>query len=194
MENIEVYKEGDITYTVVGEDPINVMAREWNERWLADAYQRYQYIGEREKINKKCPFIFLTINPNPHITIGEFISVITKMMSKPWIVEYLYVFEQRGEDEGECGKGFHYHGIIKKATNKSYAHTLRELASSANKVCDSSVANFFNLKSISEEEKERKIVYITGQKADEAKHKKQMMDIIFREKNKLKSFYNVGII
>ena len=66
------------------------------------------------------------------------------MMTKPWINEYLYVFEQRGEEEGECGKGFHFHAIIKKPTNKSYVHILRELSSSADKVCDSSVSNFFN--------------------------------------------------
>jgi len=191
---MEVYECDGIIYTVIPEDPINVMAREFNERWLSDAYKRYMYIGEKEKIREKCPYLFLTINPNPHITLGEFVSIMTKMMTKPWMNEYLYVFEQRGETEGECGKGFHFHAIIKKPTNKSYAHILRELSSSANKVCDSSVANFFNIKNISEEEKERKINYITGRKADEMKHAKQEMDIPFRQRNNLLSFYNLGII
>jgi len=166
----------------------------YNAIWMKDAQQRYQYVAEQQKKIEKCPYIFLTINPNPHITIGEFVSIITKMMSKPWIQNYLYVYEQRGEDEGECGKGFHFHAIIKKQPNKVPSHILRELASSANKVCDTSCINFFNLKNISEEEKERKIIYLTGSKADEHKHKKQEMDIPFRQRNNLLSFYNVGII
>lgn len=166
----------------------------FNDIWMKDALIRYENIKQKEDIKNKCPYYFLTINPNPHIMIGEFVSVITKMMSKTWIENYLYVYEQRGEDEGECGKGFHFHAIIKKPNNKVPSHIQRELASSANKVCDTSCIHFFNLKNISEEEKDRKIIYITGRKADEHKHKKQEMDIPFRIKNNLKSFYNVGII
>jgi len=166
----------------------------YNDIWMKDALERYQYVAEQQKLQNKCPYLFLTINPNPHILLGEFVSVITKMMSKTWIQNYLYVYEQRGEDEGECGKGFHFHAIIKKPTNKVPSHITRELASSANKVCDTSCIHFFNLKNISEEEKERKIIYLTGRKADEHKHKKQEMDIPFRQRNNLLSFYNVGIV
>lgn len=190
-----MYEYDDIIETHYTEEVCDLeLTKMFNDRWMKDALIRYQYVAEQQKIKEKCPYLFLTINPNPNITLQEFISIMNKMMTKPWINEYLYVYEQRGEEEGECGKGYHFHAIIKKPTNKSYAHILRELSSSANKVCDSSVSNFFNLKSISEEEKERKIIYITGAKADESKHKKQKMDIPFRQRNNLLSFYNVGII
>lgn len=189
-----MYEYEDIIETIIPEDPHLEICRMYNEQWMKDALIRYQYIAEKEKLKEKCPYLFLTINPNPHITLGEFISIMNKMMTKPWMNAYLYVFEQRGEEEGECGKGFHFHAIIKKPSNKSNAHILRELSSSANKVCDSTVSTFFNVKNISEEEKERKIIYLTGQKADAFKHKKQEMDIPFRQRNNLLSFYNVGII
>lgn len=156
--------------------------------------ERYSYIQKKEEIKNKTKYIFLTINPNPNINLKEFISITTKLMSKPWITIYLYVYEQRGETEAEVGKGFHFHAIIEKPTNKSYAHMMRELASSANKLCDTSNFHFYNVKNISEEEKERKIEYITGRKADVAKHLKQDMDIIFRRDNNLLSYYNIGII
>jgi hypothetical protein len=71
---------------------------------------------------------------------------------------------------------------------------ISELSNSANAVCDSSNFHFFNVKSISEEECQRKIIYLTGAKTDELKHKKQEMDIVCRQQLQLLSFYNVGII
>jgi len=194
QENIEVYEEDGIIYTVISESVETQLNRLFDERYRLDDLKRYNFISEKNLMREKTPYIFITINPNPHILLQEFIGIMNKMMSKPWIENYLYVYEQRGEDEGESGKGFHFHAIIEKPTNKSYAHILREMSSSANKVCDSSVSNFFNIKNISKEEKERKIIYLTGRKADVSKHLKQDIDIIFRTNNNLKSFYNVGVI
>ena len=138
--------------------------------------------------------IFITINPNAQITLLDFINKINKMMSKKWITNYLYVYEQRGETEAELGKGFHFHCILEKPKTKAYSHMIAELSNSANSVCDTSNFHFFNIKSISEEEKKIKIAYITATKADPAKYLKQQMDVIWREKNNLKKYYNVGII
>jgi len=169
------------------------------DKLFKDAYdrldrERYAFVQSNLEMQNKTKYIFLTINPNPQITLPEFVRCIEKMMSKPWLTKYLYVLEQRGETLADVGKGFHFHGIIEKPSNKSYQHMIRELASTANKVCDTSNFHFYNLKNISEEEKERKIVYITGQKADAAKHLKQQMDVIWRVNNNLFSHYNVGII
>jgi len=168
-------------------------------RMFREAYERrdkerYSYIIKQEEIKNKTKYIFLTINPNAQITLLEFIKTIEKMMTKSWITNYLYVIEQRGETLEELGKGFHFHLILEKPQAKSYQHMIRELSNTANKVCDTSNFHFFNIKNISEEEKERKIQYITGTKADAAKHKKQEMDIIFRKNNNLLSYYNIGII
>jgi len=70
---------------------------------------------------------------------------------------------------------------------------MRELKNTANTVCDTTKDNFFNVQWMGEAEKDRKIVYITGRKADPAKWAKQDMDILFREREKLKSYYGVGI-
>lgn len=156
--------------------------------------ERYSYLKRQEELKENCKYIFLTINPNPHITLLDFLGKINKMMTKKWITNYLYVFEQRGETLEELGKGFHFHLILEKPKTKKYSEMLRELANSANAVTDSSNYNFFNIKNISEEEKERKIKYLTGRKADDSKHLKQDMDIIFRKNNNLLSYYNIGIM
>jgi len=154
---------------------------------------RFSVNSKSMQIHENSKYIFITINPNSRIELLDFIKKIEKMMSKKWITNYLYVYEQRGETEDEMGKGFHYHGILEKPT-KPYSHMIRELSNSMNSICDTSNFHFFNIKSISEEECQRKIIYITAQKADVEKHKKQDMDIVWRQKNNLKSFYNIGII
>jgi len=194
MEEIEIYQEGDITYTVYDNSMERQLNDWYNAVYLRDATARFQHLQRIDNLQKNCKYIFLTINPDPnHITFNDFQKCIHKMMGKPWITNYLYVFEQRGEDFLSCGNGFHYHAIIEKPLNKSYAHMVRELSSTANKVCDTSNYHYFNLKNISEEEKDRKIKYITGRKADPAKWLKQDMDIQFRKENKLLSYYSVGI-
>ena len=155
---------------------------------------KYNHLKKCEEIKENSKYVFLTVNPGMHISLLEFIRKMEKLMSKKWIQNYCYVFEQRGEFLTELGKGFHFHAIIEKPKTKSYNHMIRELSNSANSVCDTSNFHFFNIKSISEEECHRKIQYITGRKADESKHLKQDMDIIFRQNNNIKSFYNVGII
>jgi len=187
MENIEVYTEDEIIYTVIGESIENQCIRMYNERFEKDRIGKITNNAEYTK------YFFLTINPNSHIELLELIKVINKIISKKWITNYLYVYEQRGSTLEEVGKGFHCHMIIERP-NKPYSHIIRELGNSANRVCDVSNYHFFNIKSITEEECLRKIEYITGTKADVEKHQKQSMDIVFRRMNKLKSFYNVGII
>jgi len=156
--------------------------------------ERYNHLKKQEEIKENSKYIFITINPNAQITLLDFINKVDKMMGKKWITNYLYVYEQRGETEAELGKGFHFHCILEKPKGKPYSHMIRELSNSANSVCDTSNFHFFNIKSISEEECQRKIIYITGRKADEAKHLKQQMDIVWRQKHNLLSFYNVGIL
>ena len=150
-------------------------------------------IKETEGINNR-KNIYLTMKPNPHITIKEFIATINKMMSKPWLEKYLYTYEQNGDIEAECGKDFYFQAIIEKPHGKSYAHILKELSSSANKVCNTSCSDFYNIINISDKEKNKKVEYIIGYKADIVKHKKHTIDIIWRQQNNLKTYYNVGII
>lgn len=188
LEDIKYIRTGFDDYT----DPD--LDRLFKEAYDREYAQRYAHLEKLKEIQTKCKYIFLTINPNPRITLKDFVYTCDKMMSKTWMTNYLYCYEQRGETPEECGKGYHFHAIIEKPSNKAYSHIIRELATSAGKLCDTSEYHFYNLKNISDEEKERKIVYITGKKADPAKWLKQEMDIPFREKNNLKSYYNIGII
>lgn len=138
-------------------------------------------------IELKKEWYFLTVNPKPDITLTEFMKTIEKALSKKWLNYYIMVIEQRGENEQELGKGFHTHIIFNKGIK--HCKVVTEMSNTFKKMCDTSNYHLFNLKSIGEEEKKRKVEYILGTKADDAKHLKQQMDIIFRQRNKLKSYY-----
>lgn len=142
----------------------------------------------KSKIELSQNFYFLTINPDTSkVSLQTFLKTIEKAISKKWITYYIYVIEQRGETLEEAGKGYHTHIIFNKG--KKHSEVIREMSNSFKKMCDVSNYHLFNLKRIGDEEKNRKIEYITGQKADEEKHLKQSIDKIFREKEKLKSYY-----
>jgi len=142
---------------------------------------------QKKRIEIEKPYYFLTVNPNEKIILKDFIKVIDKAMAKKWIDYYIYVLEQRGENEEEIGKGFHTHIIFNKGIK--HCKVVTEMSNSFKKMCDVSNFHFFNLKAIGEEEKKRKIEYITGIKADDAKHLKQEMDVIWRKKENLIKYY-----
>lgn len=134
-------------------------------------------------------YIFLNVNPAPNHSLLYFQQVIEKSLKKKFIKSFLYVLEQRGENEKELGKGFHAHMIIEKEETKQYTQAIKEFGRSFSKVCDTSNYHLFNGSKIKEIDISKRRNYILGQKADENKHLKQQMDVIWRQKEFLKSYY-----
>lgn len=159
---------------------------------VAELFQKHEdrkiaKLRELKNIEINKEWYFLTVNPKPDITLKEFMKTIQKALVKKWITYYIFVIEQRGETENELGKGFHTHIIFNKGIK--HCKIVKEMSNTFKNMCDVSNFHLFNIKNIGDEEKARKIEYITGTKADDAKHLKQQMDIIFRKKENLKSYY-----
>lgn len=143
-----------------------------------------------ETIDK--PYIWLCVNPNSTYTFREFQMLVSKMVTKVWVSEYVYVYEQRGITEEEMGKGFHLHAIIKKPENKKPSHCVRELASTFKKCCDVSNYHFFQVKFIDIPEKDRKLEYILGTKDsndENQKDLKQNIDKIWRAHSNIQPYF-----
>lgn len=149
-----------------------------------------------EKLEKNNPYIWLCVNPGPTVTFNDFKLLVNKMITKVWIKSYVYVYEQRGINEMEVGKGFHLHAIIKRPDDKKPSHCVRELSNTFKKCCDTSNFHFFQTKFIDEDEYRRKLEYILGTKestSENQKDLKQAMDKVFRGKYLLKPFYFLDI-
>lgn len=136
-------------------------------------------------------YIFLTINPEPTISLKMFRDTIDKAINKKWMINYIYVIEQRGNSEDDMGRGFHCHFLI-DIENKKHSEAIRELKNTFKKVCDVSYSSCFNIRNIREEHLIRVIKYITGIKKDAFKHPKQKIDKIFRDINHISNYYHKG--
>lgn len=155
-------------------------------------------LGEKRENNNK-PYIWLCVNPNSTYSLLEFKALVHKMCMKTWVNSYVYVYEQRGVIYEEKGKGFHLHAIIKRPDDKKPSHCVRELASTFKKCCDVTNYHFFQTKFIDEDEKDRKLKYILGDKEstpENMKDIKQSWDKEWRKDVGLDQFYfldfNIG--
>jgi len=147
-----------------------------------------------KSLDEKTNYIFVNVNPAPNHSLDYFHKLIHKAMSKKWVKDYLFVFEQRGENETEMGKGFHTHIILEKLPEKQYCQCIKELARTLAPVCDTSNYHLFSGAIIKESDINKRREYILGVKSDPTKHLKQQMDIIWRKENCLKPYYgNVNI-
>jgi hypothetical protein len=138
--------------------------------------------------SKATDWSLITINPYLHIKMTELKLVVEKIVSKKWITTYTYTYEQRSETN-EQYKGFHCHLLIYRK-DKSNSQMFREIRNTCKSICDTSnthILNFRNLKT--DEDVSKAYNYITGSKADENKHIKQMIDKEFRNFYYLKAFY-----
>lgn len=148
-------------------------------------------LGEKVESQNR-PYIWLCVNPNSTYSFKDFQLLVSKALSKLWIKEYVYVFEQRGITEEEAGKGFHLHAIIKRPDDKKPSHCVREFANTFKKCCDTSNFHFFQVKFIDVDEKDRKMEYILGEKqstAENQKDIKQVIDKIWRSKINIQPYF-----
>jgi len=162
-------------------------------------YEKYNYNSKLEIVTTRKALslythLFITINPPPTLKLDLFINAINKTLSKNWIDGYIYVIEQRGENEEDLGKGFHTHVLIKLLTHKKQSEINREIKNTWKKILDIDNYHILNIKYIDDAEQKRKQGYILGTKKDVIKHVKQKMDIIYRQKNNLRKYYFLNYI
>lgn len=136
----------------------------------------------------KSDYVFITVNPKPDIPLSDFRKVVDKSMQKTFIKKSLYVIEQRGEDMDSLGKGFHTHILINKGDYR-VSHMRREFARTFNKVCDVDNPHAFNVMLCKKTDLKKRQNYMIGVKSDDAKHLKQKMDKVFREKFAIRDYY-----
>lgn len=150
--------------------------------------------AEKERADKLITrYIFLTVNPEPSITLKTALQVINKCCAKIWMKNYLYVIEQRGIKDGDnMGNGFHIHFIIDTENGKKRHETIRELKNTFKKICIVDKHNIFNIRNIKEKDLMNFIKYITGKKKDEIKHEKQIADRKWRKDNNIEPLYGMG--
>jgi len=157
-------------------------------------FKEIRKIEEAEDNVKKSNFYFITLCPaDLYMNPFELMKIADDFIKLSFIKNAFYVVEQRyGGQETEkykkVGDGIHIHILCDKGDYR-FSHARREFVSTFNKYCDTSNIGCFNFASVKEEDLRKRQTYITGKKADETKHKKQEMDIPFRDRYGIRSYY-----
>lgn len=195
MENsiIQAMEEKDYARAIRLMEEVHTASRIMRQRSMIKTFQQN---SQPERKEKSYDYLWLTVNPSPDCSFDTFMQIVGRMVQKKWLKSYVYVYEQRGVNQDELGKGFHIHAIIKKPEDKSPAHCIRELSSTFKKCCDVSNYHLFNTKWIDQEEYNRKLGYILGQKEstpENNKVMKQEMDKQWRLVRSLQPYYYLNI-
>lgn len=142
---------------------------------------------KKNVVKKEKLYSFLvTVNANstaPFLTLKRLVE---KVMTKKWVSEAVYNFEQRSEQVSEFS-GFHSHMLLKLDRRKAKSDIIREVHSTCKSICTKNAVNVKYIKSISDFNRAEK--YIQGIKSDGDKFAKMAVDVEFRKHYDLQAYY-----
>lgn len=135
-------------------------------------------------------YIWICINPKPGIKLENFRKRVEKLVSRAFVKDYLYVYEQRGTTLKEAGKGFHTHILLER----KMGYKPSKIISLCKNTCKSLVGNIddkhlFRCLPIGTEYALDKKQYILSWKQDKddeiekSKRQKQQLDAVWRPEN-----------
>lgn len=163
---------------------------------LYDQFPGLEKIVEKQKLMEsgkyKSTHLFITINPRPDSDFEKFKEAVQKVVTKKWISDYLYCYEQRGTTMETQGEGFHVHMLLPR-NGKKPAEAQREIYNTVKKFCSN--VKHVDIKPVAGEQNiQNKIDYIKGickSKNEEGsdKFEKHQIDICWRIEMGLEPFY-----
>jgi len=143
-----------------------------------------------KKINGWC---LITINPDTtKISLERFISVMEKTFHRKMFKSATYVFEQRGEDADDLGRGYHCHAIVQLTEGSKPKDVRRDLVRSFVKCKNPTCGNpkHIDVRRLpTSRDKQNAYAYISGEK-DASKTDKTLMDFEWREINNIEPIYS----
>lgn len=140
-----------------------------------------------KKQSKRRRYIFVTVNVKPGTTLEDLQSKMVKFISKKWVTDLVYTFEQRSEDINNVD-GLHTHMLV-YIPKKRPSEVNREIYSTFKHIVGTKKS--INVNYIPLEWVMDKLNYIAGNK-EEAKMAKVCVDRLWRAQNNLSDIYTHG--
>lgn len=162
-----------------------VQARDWEK-----------LVALREKATRAF-WSIITIRPRDGCEAHVLQQCVEKVVEKCWLRDKCFwVFEQKGTDEGEIGRGLHAHilfkleGVKHGKKQKTKGQVASEVYDTCKRVADMDIEEqCIDVTVGKKEDLENAVNYLTGVKASEKKHKAQKIDVLWREQEGFKKFY-----
>lgn len=124
---------------------------------------------------------FVTINPRPDVDLKLFKKLVANYLSRTFVQNELYSFEQTGEDVSTMGKHPHCHIIMDKVKNMSPKQLQDRTYNTFKSICGNKLC--CDVRIYSGSLRQDKINYLKGLKWDESKDKASKINIVWRELN-----------
>lgn len=161
----------------------DLIDEQWNNRYNKSSFEK--------------GWFFLTIRPhNDFKDFHKFKQLATTIVKRKMIEKFNLVFEQKGENKFEIGKGFHFHALIKlKSPQKGKKYFINEFIKDVykEKLSDVIASNCIDLKPINDEiSYDTRIRYMNTDefhKGDKNKKIAWENDKIWRKSKHLKDAY-----
>lgn len=141
---------------------------------------------------------FMSLRPKDGLTIDEFMAQCEQLCSKLWLKNnHLLVYEQKGKNEEEMGKGMHAHilfkmlGVMHGKDQKSKNQVLNEFHKTIKtfKRPDCWFEQSVDLDLRGRKEGRNSQKYLIGKKASAEKQEIQKIDKIWRAKYNIEPYY-----
>lgn len=188
----------------------SVRCTAWRRALLNTYTRKYEALLENGEYDDLCPtlrtlrdkvdeyskkisdWLMLTVNPRDGVSLPDFVKRVEKAVSKKWILQAHWVFEQRSDTSDY--KGMHAH-ILFRHDGKRLSQIRREFASTFHSVCDVSNPSIMNLRLCpGEDDFKRMVSYLRGEKdfkGDKSyKEGPVRMTFEWRQENGLQDFYS----
>ena len=158
-----------------------------------NTYKEAEIIREKQKKEKR-GFLFITISPEDKNWGQKFIDEVRSIFSWSWVNEMYYVLEQRGDTEGDMGRGAHTHILIPDWDNEP-SKAEEQITKKFRKYVGETLygkklREVLNIQTKKFEWLGDKMEYIKGEKTDEGKPQKQTIDKLWRKKNNYEPIYH----
>ncbi len=176
----------------------SILTMEYNLGKLGPDMKRVKEYEDRLKAENKEQvaedhnnrYMFITINPKESVNFGDFRKKLEKLIHRQIFTNHMYVYEQRGKNTDEAGKGFHAHILVER--NLSYKPSkTKELIQNTMKDVVGSVKSpaLLNLQFVGKDFILDKVEYMKADKTGEGKDLKQEIDLVWRSQMELEQFY-----
>jgi hypothetical protein len=139
--------------------------------------------------NEISEYMFITINPDPslNLTVKSIYDKLCKLCKSTRILEYLYTIEQRGDTDDTMGNGIHSHVLIKHKFPKFcklQQHFYNGFKTVIGNIKHIDIKHCKNVRDVS-----HRINYINGEKKDNEKIEKVLIDRKWRQQWGIQNVY-----
>jgi len=153
-------------------------------------YDERQALREEQAQRLGTLWLWLTVSPHDKVQFTDFQKKVTQFSQRKMFKDFFYVYEQRGKNKEEIGKGFHCHFLLKRDIKYKQNKIISNSKNSFKNMTNINDFNIFNFHWCPEEYLKDKIEYMTGSKTGCEKDTKQLIDVLFRQKYNLNIYYN----